>query len=104
MIPAISKTLKTFALGVTVALGVAVSAHAQQSSGNIMGEAVAGDTIVVQGGATGFHREISIEKDGKYNLRAIPAGTYTVTVKHADGSEAAPKPIAVRVGSTARVK
>lgn len=104
MNPAIVKTLKTSAWGTAMALGLAFSVQAQQSSGNIMGEAVTGDTIVVQGIATGFHREIRIEKDGKYSLRAIPAGNYTVTVKHADGSEAAPKPIAVRVGSTARVK
>lgn len=104
MTPAITKTLKTFALGVTVALGFAVSAHAQQSSGNIIGDAVTGDTVIVQGPDTGFHREISIDKDGRYSMRGVPAGNYTVTVKHADGSEAAPKPIAVRVGSTARVK
>lgn len=104
MTSAISKTLKRSALALTLALGFAVSANAQQSSGNIMGEAAAGDTIIVQGDSTGFHREITVEKAGKYSMRAIPAGNYTVTVKHADGTEAAGKPIAVRVGSTARVK
>lgn len=104
MTSAITKTLKTIALGATLALGAAFGAQAQQSSGNIIGDAVTGDTVIVQSPETGFHREISIDKDGRYSMRGVPAGNYTVTVKHADGSEAAPKPIAVRVGSTARVK
>lgn len=105
MTSAIRKTLKNSALALTLALGFAVSAHAQQASGNIMGDAVTGDTVIVSGPETGFHREVSIDRDGRYNLRAIPAGNYTVTVKHADGSEEAPKPIAVRGGgATARVK
>lgn len=105
MTSAISKTLKRSALALTIALGFAVSANAQQASGNIMGDAAKGDTIVIHGTETGFHREVAIERDGRYNLRAIPAGSYTVTVKHADGTEAAPKPIAVRGGgATVRVK
>jgi hypothetical protein len=105
MTSAISKTLKRSALALTIALGFAVSANAQQASGNITGEAAAGDIVIVHGAATGFHREITVEKAGKYNMRAIPPGSYTVAVKHADGTEIAPKPIAVRGGgATVRVK
>ena len=96
------KTLRTLALGVVAALCIATAANAQQSSGNINGVAATGDTVVVQGTDTGFHRELTIKKDGKYSLRAIPAGAYTVTTKHADGT-AETKAITVRVGSTARV-
>lgn len=95
-------TFRNLALGVVAALGMATAANAQQSSGNIIGTAVTGDTVVVQGTDTGFHRELTIKKDGKYSLRSVPAGEYTVTTKHPDGSAEA-KAIVVRVGSTARV-
>ncbi len=102
---AIRKHLKRLASGAILALGVAAGAQAQQASGNIMGEAVAGDTVVVHNPAIGFHREISVEKDGKYNLRRVPIGIYEVTVKHADGSQAGPtRQIRVQSGTTARVQ
>ena len=41
-------------------------AQAQSSSGNIVGNAVMGETIVVDGPDNGFHREIRIKKDGKF--------------------------------------
>lgn len=104
MISALRKTLKNFALALVATLGIAAAAHAQQASGNIMGEAVTGDTIVVRNASIGFQRELSIKEDGKYNLRRLPIGNYVVTVKHADGTESAPKQIVVQAGTTARVK
>src|SRR5687768_17432390 len=100
----IRKTFKHLALATIATLFLATAANAQQASGNIVGKAVAGDTVVVQGNGTGFHRELTIKKDGKYNLRAVPAGEYLVDVKHADGTAAETKAVVVRVGSTARVQ
>lgn len=96
-------TFKHFVLAITATLFLATAAHAQQASGNIVGKAVAGDTVVVQGNGTGFHRELTIKKDGKYNLRAVPAGEYTVNIRHADGTTET-KAVVVRVGSSARVQ
>lgn len=104
MTSAISKTLKRSAWAFTIALGFAASANAQQSSGNIMGDAVVGETIVVHNDAIGFHREIDIEKDGRYTIRRVPTGIYVVTVKRADGSQTTPKEIRVQAGTTARVQ
>lgn len=104
MVPAIRKSLKNSALAALAALTFAVAASAQQASGNIMGEAVTGDTIVVRNASIGFQRELSIKEDGKYNVRRVPIGDYVVTVKHADGSESQPKQITVQAGTTARVK
>jgi hypothetical protein len=103
MIHGVSKTFRHLALATIATLFLATAANAQQASGNIVGKAVAGDTVVVQGTGTGFHRELEITKDGKYNLRSVPAGEYTVNIKHADGTSET-KAIVVRVGSSARVQ
>ena len=102
MLPEPRKILKQLALGFA-ALSLAAVAQAQQSSGNISGSAVAGDTVVVHGPNNGFHREVTIQDDGKFNLRRVPTGEYTVTIKHADGTTAPVKAVAVRAGATARV-
>lgn len=96
-------TLKLFALGIVAALSLATAAQAQQSSGNIVGTAAIGDTVVVEGASNGFHRELTIKQAGKFNLRRVPTGEYSVTIRHADGSTAPTQQVVVRVGSTARV-
>jgi hypothetical protein len=99
----VRKTFNKLVLAIIVTMSLATAANAQQASGNIIGKAVAGDTVVVRGNGTGFHRELEIRKDGKYNLRAVPAGEYIVNIRHADGTEET-KAVVVRVGSSARVQ
>ena len=90
--------------GFALALGLASEpAQAQSSSGNLTGQGVAGETIVVDGPDNGFHREITLEKDGKFTIRRIPTGTYTVVRVPADGGDPRAQTIYVQVGSTARV-
>ena len=90
--------------GFALALGLAATpALAQSSSGNISGDAVTGETIVVDGPDNGFHREIKIKKDGKFTIRRVPTGTYTVVRVPADGSQPKAQTIYIQVGSTARV-
>ena len=98
-----STFLKSVAVGV-VALGASFAASAQQSSGNLVGEAKAGDTVVLQAPDIGVNREISIDHDGKYHVRRLPMGTYVVTVRHADGTSEPQKAVVVRAGTTARVQ
>lgn len=90
--------------GAAAGMLVLASAHAQQASGNIMGDGKAGDTVVVDNTETGFHREVTLDKDGRYQVRRVPLGTYVVTVRHADGSAEAGKGIRVQAGTTARVQ
>ncbi len=99
----VRNTFKPLVLATIATLFFAAAANAQQASGNIIGNAVTGDTVVVQGTGTGFHRELDIKKDGKYSLRSVPAGEYTVSVKHADGTSET-KAVVVRIGSSARVQ
>jgi len=94
---------KRIALTFAALMAVASAPHAQHSAGSIVGTAVTGDVVDIKGADTGFHREIKIDKDGKYQVRSVPVGSYLVTVTHADGTttEAA---LEVRVGSAARVQ
>ena len=109
--------LRTLAATTALLLGSAGLAQAQSTSGNIQGVAAAGDTIVVQGTSSGFTRELAITEDGKYSIRRVPTGSYTVTSitenpawhytvvqKHADGSAEAPKPVQIHAGVTVRVQ
>ena len=98
-----SKLINAVAVG-ALALGATFAANAQHSSGNVMGEAKAGDTIVLEAPEIGLTREITVDKDGKYNFRRLPMGTYIVTVRHADGSAEPQKAVVVRGGTTARVQ
>jgi hypothetical protein len=95
--------LKYFA-GVAAGMLVFASAQAQQASGNIMGDGKSGDTVVVDGPAIGFHREVTLDKDGRYQVRRVPIGSYNVTVRHADGTTEEPKAVRVQAGTTARVQ
>jgi|SoimicmetaTmtLPC_FD_contig_31_8489026_length_374_multi_3_in_0_out_0_1 hypothetical protein len=84
---------------------LAFAAQAQQSSGNLMGYNQPGDTVQVQGVGTGYNREITVEAEtGKWMIRQVPIGAYHVVVKHADGTADAPKGIAVKAGTTSRIK
>lgn len=91
---------------IAVVCGIALAsvAVAQSSSGNIAGEATTGDIVVINGPDNGFHREVEIKEDGKYQVRRVPLGDYTVTVKRVDGTFSAPQTVTVRPGGTARVQ
>lgn len=101
---AFRKGVRQFIAVVALCMGLATVAVAQSSSGNLIGEGKAGDTVIVQGPDNGFHREMELKEDGKYQIRRIPLGDYTVVVKRADGSFSTPQTVTVRVGSTARVQ
>ena len=98
-----SNFLKSVAIG-ALALGVTFAANAQHSTGNLMIDAKAGDTVILQAPDIGVNREISVDHDGKYHARRLPMGTYVVTVRHADGTSEPAKAVTVRAGTTARVQ
>lgn len=94
---------KAIAAGAALLLGASGMAQAQSTSGNIMGQATVGETIVVDGINSGYHRELKVEKDGKFSIRRVPTGNYLVTRTRADGTAEAPKPIQIHAGVTVRV-
>lgn len=96
-------TLKIVIASATLAVSMTATVNAQSSSGNITGEAIAGDTVTITGVDTGFKRELKIDKDGKYQIRRVPTGAYHVVRVHKDGAIDPAQSIVVRPGGTARV-
>jgi hypothetical protein len=94
---------KRIALSLALGLLLAGTAAAQSSVAHISGTAKAGDTVLVQNVDTGFQREVPVKPNGRYGLRNLPTGKFTVTVKHADGTTDAPKLVDLHVGATVRV-
>ncbi|HEY5613095.1 MAG TPA: TonB-dependent receptor, partial [Lysobacter sp.] len=102
--PTFNRALRRSAL--TVALGIcfASGVHAQSNTtGNIIGQATAGDTIVVENPSTGFSREIAVGSDGTYRAGSLPPGSYKVTQRRADGTTAVRDNITVSVGTGSSV-
>ena len=96
-------TLKIAIASAVLAAALPATVNAQSSSGNISGEAAAGDTITITGVDTGFKRELKIDKDGKYQIRRVPTGEYHVVRAHNDGTIDPVQGVVVRPGGTARV-
>jgi hypothetical protein len=93
----------TILLSLSLTLG-AGSAMAQAMAGNIMGDAKPGDVAIVTNPGTGFSREVKVKDNGKYSVRNLQVGTYTVVIRHEDGSVEAPKQVKLNVGASARVQ
>lgn len=90
--------------GLVLGLSMATTALAQSPNAALMGEAEPGSTAIIQNMATGFTREVKVKENGRYALRSLPTGTFSVIIRKPDGSLEAPRVVTLRVGSTARVK
>ena len=93
-------TLRLAALALALGAGLAL---AQSPVGALAGRGTSGDIVVVTYAKTGASREVTIPRSGRYQLRNLPIGEYTVVVRHADGREEAPTVVAVHIGTTSRV-
>lgn len=97
------RNLKIAFAGAILAASLPAAVNAQSSSGNITGDAVAGDTVTITSSDTGFKRELKIEKDGRYQVRRVPTGDYQVIRVQKDGTIRPAQSVVVRPGGTARV-
>ncbi|MEO5566725.1 MAG: carboxypeptidase-like regulatory domain-containing protein [Luteimonas sp.] len=95
--------IKSLLVGVALSLCVAGIAQAQSTKGTISGVAAEGETVVVNGPDIGFHREIAMTKDGKFSVRQVPPGTYTVVRIKPDGTAASSQTIVVTGGASVKV-
>lgn len=62
-----------------VGMSVPAVSHAQSTSGSIRGHAPAGNTVVAEG-RSGMHRQTKVRDNGRFRLRALRSGVYTVTL------------------------
>lgn len=93
--------LRKGVLAVALSACLANGAFAQSNStGTIAGQEAAGDTILIEGQGTGVRREVSTQADGSFRVSSLPTGTYTVTVRHADGTTAPSRTVNVSIGTT----
>jgi hypothetical protein len=99
-----NRNLRSTVAVAALLLGASTLAQAQSTSGNITGMAVAGETVVIHGANTGFHRELKIDKDGKYSVRRVPTGSYVITKTGADGSVSPPQSVEIHAGVTVRAQ
>lgn len=92
-------------LAAALALALAsATASAQSPVAAISGQALPTDTVIIQNLDTGFTKEVTPKANGRYQLRNLPPGSFSVVVKHADGTLEPARVISVRVGQTARVQ
>lgn len=85
----------------------AAAASAQPTTGSIIGRvlddqgaAIPGASITVNSPATGFTRSDVTDAEGVYRLRALPVGTFDVTVELAGFTSLDRKGVVVNVGQT----
>ncbi|MEI7037453.1 carboxypeptidase-like regulatory domain-containing protein [Fulvimonas yonginensis] len=67
------------AIAVCGLLGSA-AVHAQATAGEVFGKAPAGDTVTAKSTTNGTMREVQVDAKGRYSIRALPVGVYTVTL------------------------
>lgn len=77
-----TNAMRRVALVAAVATGAAVCApiHAQATAGTIGGHGPAGARVMAES-STGAHRDVTIDKKGRYRLSGLTMGTYTVSLE-----------------------
>ena len=96
--------IKSAVLGMALALCFSATAQAQATSGNIAGNANAGDVVVATSPETGLTRKVTVGENGRYRIAKLPIGNYLITVQHANGEIYLTQPARVQVGTTTRIK
>lgn|SRR5574337_248450 len=54
--------------------------NAQSTAGRIFGTAPAGYSVSAQANGNATRREVKVRSNGRYAIRGLPVGTYTVTL------------------------
>jgi hypothetical protein len=76
-------SVRAFVMAAAVAaFGMAGSAavYAQATAGKVFGNAPAGSTIVAKSTTNGTQRTVQADEKGRYSIRELPVGVYTVTL------------------------
>src|SRR5687767_10901003 len=102
--------MKRITLALALLCAFAVTANAQQTTGNITGRitdaqgaAVPGVTVTGKNEATGFVRTEVSDAEGIYRLLALPVGTYDIMAELSGFNKFERKALVVNVGQTVPV-
>lgn len=74
-------SMRAFVVAAAVAaFGMAGSAavHAQATVGRVFGTAPAGSTVLAKSTTSGTQRQVKVDEKGRYTIRQLPIGIYTV--------------------------
>lgn len=55
--------------------------NAQATAGKVFGKAPMGYAVAARSTTTGAHRQVKVDSNGRYSIRELPVGNYTVTLK-----------------------
>ena len=95
-------TIRQSSLAAAISLMLASSAVYAQSNtvGTIYGQAAdaKGSTLVVENAATGAKRTITLDDSGRFNVTALPAGLYKVTLMKGGAVVSTREGVEVRIG------
>ncbi|WP_266169470.1 TonB-dependent receptor [Dyella subtropica] len=94
--------LRYSALAAALMVGMTGAAFAQSTTGNIFGQAEAGETVTITS-ATGLTRQIQTDANGRYSTNNLPIGSYTVTLQKGGATVDTRKDVTVKVGSGTEV-
>lgn len=89
---------------VFAALTAAGEISAQSSVAHINGSAEFGNTVRIENIETNYSREVTVGKNGRFQFRSLPTGTYDVVIREPGGEIVKSQLVALRVGTTASVK
>ncbi|MCX7512169.1 carboxypeptidase-like regulatory domain-containing protein [Frateuria sp. STR12] len=77
------QSVRAFVMAAAVAaFGMAGSTavYAQATAGKVFGNAPAGSSVVAKSTTNGTRREVQVDEKGRYAIRQLPVGVYTVTL------------------------
>jgi hypothetical protein len=99
-------SVRSLAMAAIIGIGgIAGSAavNAQATATNIFGIAPAGQTVMAKSNTSGFNRHVKVGADGRYNIRALPVGVYTVTLEKDGNATEEHNNVALTVGRGSKV-
>jgi hypothetical protein len=74
----------SLAMATIIAIGAAAGSaavNAQSTASNVFGIAPAGDTVTAKSNISRLSRQVKVAADGRYAIRSLPIGVYTVTLE-----------------------
>ncbi|MBP1474071.1 carboxypeptidase regulatory-like domain-containing protein [Frateuria sp. MAH-13] len=77
------QSVRAFVMAAAVAaFGMAGSAavYAQATAGKVFGNAPVGSSVLAKSTTNGTQREVKVDEKGRYAIRELPVGVYTVTL------------------------